>query len=98
MTTCFHAQQSVEKALKAILTAHRASFPRTQNLEELGLLAAESGIGLHAPDRDLRRLTPFAVDFPFEEETIASITTDAAGQLAEAVFQWAKASLDEPRQ
>lgn len=59
--TCFHAQQCVEKALKAVLTAHSATFPRTHNLEELGLLVTESGIGLPAPARDLRRLTPFAI-------------------------------------
>jgi hypothetical protein len=58
--TCFHAQQSVEKALKAVLTARRATFPRTHNLEELGLLVAETGIGLPAPTTDFRRLTPFA--------------------------------------
>ncbi|MBE2259841.1 MAG: HEPN domain-containing protein [Candidatus Accumulibacter sp.] len=69
--TCFHAQQSVEKALKAVLTARRASFPRTHNLEELGLLVADTGIDLPAPSEDLRRLTPFAVDFRYDEETVA---------------------------
>lgn len=64
--TCFHAQQSVEKALKAVLTAHGATFPRTHNLEELGLLVTESGIGLPAPARDLRRLTPFAVNCDYQ--------------------------------
>jgi HEPN domain-containing protein len=46
---CFHAQQSVEKALKAVLTAHGATFPRTHNLEELGLLVAGIGISLPVP-------------------------------------------------
>jgi HEPN domain-containing protein len=96
--TCFHAQQSVEKALKAVLTAHGAIFPRTHNLEELGLLVTESGIGLPAPARDLRRLTPFAVDFRYNEETIALLTTEAAGLLAESVFQWAKALIEATRQ
>ncbi|MQM31684.1 MAG: hypothetical protein CRU78_14645 [Candidatus Accumulibacter phosphatis] len=35
--TCFHAQQSVEKALKAVLTARGATFPRTHNLERARL-------------------------------------------------------------
>jgi HEPN domain-containing protein len=56
MEPMFHAQQSVEKALKAVLTARRATFPRTHNLEELGLLVAESGIGLPAPTTEFRRL------------------------------------------
>ncbi|HRF74485.1 MAG TPA: HEPN domain-containing protein [Accumulibacter sp.] len=96
--TCFHAQQSVEKALKAVLTARRATFPRTHNLEELGLLVTEIGIGLPAPGRDLRRLTPFAVDFRYDEETVGLITTEAAGLLAESVFQWARVLIEATRQ
>ena len=95
--TCFHAQQSVEKALKAVLTAHGATFPRTHNLEELGLLVTASGIGLAAPARDLRGLTPFAVDLRYNEETIVPLTTEAAGLLAESVFQWAKALIEATR-
>ena len=32
----FHAQQAVEKALKALLTWHGSPFRKTHNLEELG--------------------------------------------------------------
>lgn len=95
---CFHAQQSVEKALKAVLTAHGATFPRTHNLEELGLLVAGIGISLPVPARDLRRLTPFAVDFRHDEEGVALLTTEAAGLLAESVSQWAKALIEAARQ
>jgi HEPN domain-containing protein len=31
-TPCFHAQQAIEKALKALLTAHQIPFPRTHDL------------------------------------------------------------------
>jgi HEPN domain-containing protein len=31
-TPCFHAQQAIEKALKAFLTAHQVAFPRTHDL------------------------------------------------------------------
>jgi len=95
---CFHAQQSVEKALKAVLTAHSATFPRTHNLEELGLLVPGIGISLPVPARDLRRLTPFAVDFRHDEESVALLTTEAAGLLAESIFQWAKALIEAARQ
>ena len=33
--TCFHAQQCVEKALKAVLTAHQVHFRRTHDLEDI---------------------------------------------------------------
>lgn len=69
-----------------------------RDLQTYRILAAHPEASLPAPAGDLRRLTPFAVDFRHHEKTIALITTDAAGQLAETVFQWAKASLDEPTQ
>ncbi len=31
-TPCFHAQQAIEKALKALLTANQVAFPRTHDL------------------------------------------------------------------
>jgi HEPN domain-containing protein len=40
----FHAQQAIEKAIKAILTAHGIPFGRTHNLLALAALLAENGI------------------------------------------------------
>jgi HEPN domain-containing protein len=34
-TVCFHAQQAAEKYLKALLTDHGVSFPRTHNIGDL---------------------------------------------------------------
>ena len=34
-TTCFHAQQAIEKSLKALLAFHGQPVPRTHDLEEL---------------------------------------------------------------
>jgi HEPN domain-containing protein len=34
-TPCFHAQQAIEKALKALLTASQVAFPRTHDLLRL---------------------------------------------------------------
>jgi HEPN domain-containing protein len=34
-TACFHAQQTVEKALKGLLTYHGISFPRIHHLVRL---------------------------------------------------------------
>ena len=33
--TCFHAQQTAEKALKALLLVRRGTYPRTHSLEDL---------------------------------------------------------------
>ncbi len=34
-TVCFHAQQCVEKYLKAVLVSEAIDFPKTHDLEEL---------------------------------------------------------------
>lgn len=92
---CFHAQQSAEKSLKAVLTAHCADFPRTHNLEELAKLAGEQLISLPLPARELRRLNPYAVDFRYGEEVIALITREEAKDIAEQTLQWARAHVSK---
>ena len=39
-TTCFHAQQAIEKSLKALLAFHGQPVPRTHDLEELQRLCS----------------------------------------------------------
>lgn len=36
----FHSQQAAEKALKAFLAAHESPFPRTHDLDQLGVAVA----------------------------------------------------------
>ena len=58
-TVCFHAQQCVEKYLKALLVLKSIPFPKTHNIEELiGLLPEDSRPKL--ADRDQDRLTEYA--------------------------------------
>jgi HEPN domain-containing protein len=92
---CFHAQQSAEKSLKAVLTSHCADFPRTHNLEELAKLIGEQQINLPLPARELRRLNPYAVDFRYGEVDIALITREEAEAIAEKSLQWARLHLTE---
>jgi len=69
--TCFHAQQAVEKALKALLTINQVDFRRTHDLEELATLVADVGLALPCAAREFRRLNPFAVDFRYDDKAIA---------------------------
>lgn len=60
-TVCFHAQQTVEKYLKALLTCGGVEYRRTHDLTELLLLLPEpdrEGIHMH----DLAALNPYAVE------------------------------------
>ncbi|HNT34122.1 MAG TPA: HEPN domain-containing protein [bacterium] len=62
----FHCQQAAEKMLKALLSAHGASFPRTHDLTELLNLLTEAGISLPEEFTWLDSLTPFAVELRYD--------------------------------
>jgi len=62
----FHAQQTAEKLLKAVLSHAGIVYPRTHQLVELLDLAADHGLQLPAEAEELRHLTPFAVEFRYD--------------------------------
>ena len=62
---CFHAQQCAEKYLKALLTKHRISFPKTHDLIELLELTKIVAVTLELLRSDLEYLQPYAVDFRY---------------------------------
>jgi HEPN domain-containing protein len=59
---CFHAQQAVEKAFKAILLFSKVDFPLTHDLQELIEVCEEAGIVLPEDLKDVDTLTPYAVE------------------------------------
>lgn len=62
---CFHAQQAVEKLMKALLI-HRAIVPpRTHDLVELSRLLASASPDWSWPVEDLRFLTRASVEFRY---------------------------------
>jgi HEPN domain-containing protein len=88
---CFHAQQSAEKALKAVLIAKDTPFPRTHNIRTLLDLLPKS---LELPDEVQRsgKLTAYAVAsrYPGVVEPINEEEHREAIDLAEAVVRWAE--------
>ena len=59
-TVCFHAQQCVEKYLKALLVLDGIDFPKTHDIERLtALLAARADIRLTTEEQG--RLTDYAI-------------------------------------
>lgn len=92
-TVCFHAQQCVEKSLKAVLIREQIAFSKTHDLEELRLLLPPS-LALPAGVEDLARLTPYATDvrypgpwsYPSRED--ADWATAIARQTLQAVRAW----------
>lgn len=61
----FHAQQAVEKALKAWLALRGERYPVTHDLPRLFSLLRQSGADV-AAFQDLDRLTPYAVQARYE--------------------------------
>ena len=53
----FHAQQSVEQALKALMSLYGLEFGRTHDLDELAAQLADAGYGLDTQEPGLSRLT-----------------------------------------
>ena len=65
---CFHAQQAVEKLLKAFLVYHDVDFPFTHNLARLLKLATDADAACRALEEAARTLTPYAVELRYDHE------------------------------
>jgi HEPN domain-containing protein len=66
---CFHAQQTAEKYLKAVLVAQGQPFPRTHDLVFLYGLCVRSSSTLAPRQADLNVLSTYAVDVRYPGTT-----------------------------
>ena len=86
---CFHAQQGVEKYLKALLIANSTAPPRTHNLAKLLELASVHEPGLSQYMNECTRLTPYAVAeryaIQFADEASGRDAIKAAYRVRDAV-------------
>jgi len=67
----FHAQQAVEKSLKAWLAHTGTDYPKIHSLETLLELLNAKGICLPPNLSDVSRLTPIATVFRYEDLPVA---------------------------
>ena len=90
-TLCFHAQQAVEKSLKAVLLAGGVPFPRTHNLKVLSDLLPRTS-PLPPELEEAVALTDYAVTprYPGEQEPVTEDEYLEAVRLAGAVVAWAE--------
>jgi HEPN domain-containing protein len=72
-TVGFHAQQCVEKYLKALLLWHTVDFPKVHDIERLMDLAP-SGLLASWPREEQRRLTNYAVDTRYPGDESVSLS------------------------
>jgi HEPN domain-containing protein len=88
----FHAQQAVEKAMKAVMAAHGISFPKTHNLKELYDLLMENGHTLPLTIDQLNELTPYAVTSRYDLRSIDLLDKVGAQLAVEKTLGWARTS------
>jgi HEPN domain-containing protein len=91
---CYHAQQCVEKALKAMILHHHASFPYTHDLAKLfallrGLCEIPNGL------EEAAILSGYAVEgrYPGFDEPLDESDWLEAVHLAGLVLQWVELRL-----
>ena len=87
---CFHAQQAVEKSLKAVLFTRQIEFRRTHNLADLASLLRQNGIETPISDEQLLRLNPFAVTFRYDDMDIKVISQEDVALWMTDIREWAE--------
>lgn len=77
---CFHAQQCIEKLLKAALVERGIQFPKTHDFNELCKLLAPSAVGWTYQQADFDILQPAAVLYRYPGQSANA--QDAADAIA----------------
>ena len=90
----FHAQQAVEKSLKAVLFAHGVEFRRTHDLYELADKLEQAGIALPISADDLGQLNPYAVDFRYDGQLDFLLSKEAGEVMTREILVWATAMVE----
>jgi HEPN domain-containing protein len=89
----FHAQQAVEKALKAAIASRDEEFPFTHDLGLLMQLCQDAGLELPADLAEADRLTPYAATVRYGLGDPGAIATQDALRWAALAIEWCDAEL-----
>jgi len=89
-TVGFHAQQAVEKCLKAVLALSSISFRKTHDLQELMDLLIDNQKALPPNADKLEMLNPYAVLLRYDFIELKGFDRPAAYELVEDVRKWAE--------
>lgn len=85
----FHAQQAVEKAIKAVLAAREVEYGKTHQLNYLVRLLAGDGLDLPPSVIEADELSPWAVEFRYETDSEPALDRTVTLGLIEDVRRWA---------
>lgn len=91
----FHAQQAIEKWLKAVLAKHSVEFEYTHDLRRLIELIEGAGLAFPLDTQAVVPFTEFAVPLRYEDLLDAEpLDRPAAVALVDEVEAWARNALD----
>ncbi len=91
----FHAQQAIEKWLKAVLARHAVNFEYTHDLRHLIALIEGAGIDFPFDTPAVVRLTEYAVPLRYDELLDAvPLDREVAVKLVNEVDGWTNNALD----
>jgi HEPN domain-containing protein len=93
---CFDAQQSAEKALKALCIEHGIDFPYVHDLAQLITLLQDEGQPIPEDVKEAGRLTRYAVftRYPGLDDPVTEEDHERAVEIAERVVVWVEAHLE----
>lgn len=90
----YHAQQCVERALKALLMDRELDIPRTHSLADLFRKLQDDGLRVPDEVAAAAGLTRYATETRYADpDAVASEEAREAVRLAERVLAWARAEL-----
>ena len=87
----FHAQQAVEKYIKAFLVRHQIEFPKTHNIGRLRQLVARRDATLAERLERADVLTPYGVDMRYPEEF--EVVSQKRAEQAVTLAEWVRAEI-----
>lgn len=91
----FHVQQAIEKLLKAALANAGVTPPRTHDLKELTELVKEAGLTPPQAISEASGLTPWAVEFRYEDLPEEKLDRAAARKAVDQIRKWVDGLLEE---
>ncbi len=91
----FHAQQAVEKSLKALLAAKGVIFPHTHDLLPLIDLLQQAKVDFPFDTKAVLELVPYAVAFRYDEPENIRLDRNACHKLIAAMVDWGKQIVKE---
>jgi HEPN domain-containing protein len=86
----FHAQQAVEKSLKAVLAARDVDFPFVHDIGGLVDLCKEAGTSLPDELDGADRLTPYATGLRYDDDQPSIVARETALSWATVAVAWAR--------